>query len=55
MQASRSFETQSRHHQKSKTGVSVDQQKGLMSSKIIFKKNDKQANVTKACNELQSD
>ena len=29
------FETQRRHHQKSKTGVSVAPQKGLMSSKII--------------------
>ena len=27
------FETQSRHHQKSKTGVSVAPQKGLMSPK----------------------
>ena len=27
------FETQERHHQKSKTGVSVAPQKGLMSSK----------------------
>ena len=32
------FETQRGHHQKSKTGVSVATQKGLMSSKI-FKKN----------------
>ena len=29
------FETQGRHHQKSKTGVSVAPQKGLMSSKIF--------------------
>ena len=32
------FETQRRHHQKSKTGVSVSPQKGLMSSKKILKK-----------------
>ena len=32
------FETQRRHHQKSKTGVSVAPQKGLMSSKIFLKK-----------------
>ena len=32
------FETQRRHHQKSKTGVSVSPQKGLMSSQKIFKK-----------------
>ena len=32
------FETQRRHHQKSKTGVSVAPQKGLMSSKICLKK-----------------
>ena len=32
------FETQRRHHQKSKTGVSVASQKGLMSSKLFFKK-----------------
>ena len=30
------FVTQSRHHQKSKTGVSVAPQKGVMSSKKIF-------------------
>ena len=30
------FETQRRRHQKSKTGVSVEPQKGLMSSKIWF-------------------
>ena len=29
------FEIQSRHHQKSKTGVSVASQKGLMSSKNL--------------------
>ena len=34
------FETQRRHHQKSKTGVSVAPQKGLMSSRIFFKKED---------------
>ena len=28
------FENQARHHQKSKTGVSVALQKGLMSAKI---------------------
>ena len=32
------FETQGRHHQKSKTGVSVAPWKGLMSSKNFFKK-----------------
>ena len=32
------FETQRRHYQKSKTGVSVTPQKGLLSSKKIFKK-----------------
>ena len=32
------FETQRRHHQKFKTGVSVAPQKELMSSKILFKK-----------------
>ena len=32
------FKTQRRHHQKSKTGVSEAPQKGLMSSKIFFKK-----------------
>ena len=32
------FETQRRHHQKSKTGVSVAPQKGLMSSKNLEKK-----------------
>ena len=31
------FETQGRHHQKSKTGVSVAPQKGLMSSKNFLK------------------
>ena len=31
------FKTQDRRHQKSKTGVSVAPQKGLMSSKIFFK------------------
>ena len=33
------FETQRRCHQKSKTGVSVATQKGLMSSNFFFKKN----------------
>ena len=32
------FETQCRHHQKSKTGVSLAPQKGLVSSKNFFKK-----------------
>ena len=32
------FETQRKHHQKSKTGVSVAPEKGLMSSKKLFKK-----------------
>ena len=32
------FETQGRHHQKSKTGLLVASQKGLMSSKFFFKK-----------------
>ena len=32
------FETQGRHHQKSKTGVSVASQKGLMSPKMLYKK-----------------
>ena len=32
------FETQKRHHQKSKTDESVGSQKALMSSKIFFKK-----------------
>ena len=32
------FETQGRHHQKSKTGVSVAPRRGLMSSKFFFKK-----------------
>ena len=32
------FETQRRRYQKSKTGVSVVQQKGLMSSKKVLKK-----------------
>ena len=32
------FETQRRRHQKSKTWVSVALQKGLLSSKIFFKK-----------------
>ena len=31
------FETQRSHHQKSKTGVSVAPQKGLMSSNFFFK------------------
>ena len=35
------FETQRRHHQKSKIGVSVTPQKGLMSSKKNFKKKKK--------------
>ena len=33
------FETQSRHHKKSKTGVSVAQQKDLCSPKKILNKN----------------
>ena len=37
--ANSSFETQRRHHQKSKTGMSVAPQKGLMSSKHLRKKN----------------
>ena len=32
------FKTERRYHQKSKTRVSVAPQKGLMSSKIVFKK-----------------
>ena len=32
------FEMQRRHHQKSKTQVSVASQKGFMSSKFFFKK-----------------
>ena len=32
------FETQRRHHQKSKTGVSVGPRKGFMSSKNFFKR-----------------
>ena len=32
------FKTQGRHHQKSKTGVSVAPRKGLVSSKTFFKK-----------------
>ena len=36
------FETQGRHHQKSKTGVSVVPEKGLMSSKYFFKKKSKE-------------
>ena len=36
------FETQGRRHQKSKTGVSVDPRKGLMSSKNLLKKRKKQ-------------
>ena len=32
------FETQRRHLQKSKTGVSVSPQKGLMSTNFFFKK-----------------
>ena len=38
------FETQRRHHQKSKKEVSVAPQKGLMSSKIDLKKNKKNFN-----------
>ena len=33
------LETQMRHHQMSKTGVSVAQQKGIMSSKLFLKIN----------------
>ena len=40
------FETQRRHHQKSKTGVLMVPQKGLMSSKIFLKKLSKQTNLT---------
>ena len=36
------FETQRRYHQKSKTGVSVTPQKGLISSKKLYKKNYKE-------------
>ena len=36
--ASTGFETQRRHHQKLKTGVSIAPQKGLMSSKNLKKK-----------------
>ena len=39
------FETQGRHHQKSKTGVSVTPQKGHVSSKKIFKKKDVLLNI----------
>ena len=35
------FETQRKHHQKSKTGISVAQQKGLMSSNFFYKKKKK--------------
>ena len=35
------FETQGRRHQKSKIGVSAVPQKGLMSSKIFYKKREK--------------
>ena len=35
------FETKRRHHQKSKTGVSVTPQKGLMSSEFLKKKKKK--------------
>ena len=35
------FETQRRHHQKSKTGVSMASQKGLMSSKNFKKEKEK--------------
>ena len=35
------FDTQRRHHQKSKTGVSVAPQKGLMSSKNLKQKTKK--------------
>ena len=43
------FETQRRHHQKSKTGVSVTSPKGLMSSKIFFK-NCAKAFLCRHCN-----
>ena len=36
--ANSGFETQRKRHKKSKIGVSVAPQKGLMSSKIFFKK-----------------
>ena len=40
------FETQRRRHQKSKTGVSVAPQKGLMSSKIFMKNRQDQKSKT---------
>ena len=43
------FETQGRHHQKSKTGVSVAPQKGLMSSKRFLKKKKKKEDFEDAC------
>ena len=39
------FETQRRHHQKFKTGVSVATQKGFMSSKNFWKKNKKEESM----------
>ena len=46
------FEIQRRHHQISKTGVSVTPQKGLMSSKKIFKKVYARIPVTLLSNEV---
>ena len=44
------FKTQTRHHQKSKTGVSVALQKGLMSPKILLKmKNANKITIKKTC------
>ena len=44
------FKTQTRHHQKSKTGVSVAPQKGLMSPKILLKmKNANKITIKKTC------
>ena len=40
------FETQGRHYQKSKTGVSVTPQKGLMSSKNFKKNKEKEKEIT---------
>ena len=50
------FETQGRRHKKSKTGVSVAPQKGLMSSKNFFKKEDKIITkiIGQSCKEILS-
>ena len=45
------FETYRKHHQKSKTAVSVAPQKGLMSSKIFLKKEKKERAIT--CSKIQ--